>query len=92
VGRVTVGAVSCRTRGLMWTHCSPLGLGLRTYRDCGPLVGEERVILVTGITRTMRAAAAAGITRKCGRRVQLAAAMTGRGEPDSTLISAAMAG
>jgi hypothetical protein len=61
-------------------------------RTVGHWLARSRVILVTGIARPMRAAAAAGITRKCGRMVQLAAAMTGRGEPDSALISAAMAG
>ena len=59
---------------------------------CFRAVGEEPGHLGDWYYEDDGAATAAGINRKCGRRVQLAAAIAGRGESDSALISAAMAG
>ena len=59
---------------------------------CFRAVGEEPGHLGGWYYEDDAGSRCGGITRKCGRRVQLAAAMTGRGEPESALISAVIAG
>jgi len=66
-GRVMIGAVGGGAGGLMGAHGSPPGLVLRTDGGCRTLVGGGRVVVAAGPAGTVRAAAAAGVTRTCTR-------------------------